>query len=81
MPYGMSKDMGGDSQKNDKWMETCVKKVKAQGKDESTAIAICKSTFRKMHSDPHKAAIAMNFYLDSLEKIMEEEDKEEEETE
>lgn len=63
MPYGMPKDEGGDSKKNDKWMEGCVKKVMAQGKDKSTAVAICKSTFMKMHKNEKKSSIAINFYL------------------
>jgi len=63
MPYGMSKKEGGDSKKNDKWMETCVGKVMGQGKDKGTAVAICKSTHKKMMGDQKKASIAMNFYL------------------
>lgn len=53
MPYGISKDMGGDSPENVTWMEGCVKAVKGQkgknGKpiDESFAIAICKATLKK----------------------------------
>lgn len=43
MPYGISKEHGGDNLENVTKMESCVKSVKAQGQSESSAIAICKS--------------------------------------
>ncbi len=48
MPYGIDKKQGGDSPENDSWMEGCVKKVmNKDGKDKSSAIAICKSQLKK----------------------------------
>lgn len=48
MPYNMK---GGDTPENTKFMEGCVKKVMAQGKDKSSAIAICKSTYEKKQNN------------------------------
>ena len=46
MPYGLPKDIGGDSPSNIKWMENCISKLsKTRGK--SSAIAICKSQLIK----------------------------------
>lgn len=50
MPYGISKDLGGDSPANVRWMEACVKKVMKGGKSKESAIAICKTQFRKSRS-------------------------------
>src|SRR5512146_728504 len=47
MPFGVDKDLGGDNQKNDAWMEKCVQKVMAGGKDKGSAIAICKAQMQK----------------------------------
>jgi hypothetical protein len=47
MPYGISKDLGGDNDKNDKWMEDCVSSVMKGGKGKDTAVAICKAQMRK----------------------------------
>lgn len=44
MPYGLPKDKGGESLENVTAMESCVKKLKAQGHSESSAIAICKTS-------------------------------------
>lgn len=65
MPYGMPKEMGGDSPSNDAWMERCVSKVSSQkdkegktyGKDK--AIAICKSTFMKMKGNKSNAEVEL----------------------
>lgn len=46
-PYGVDKELGGDNKKNDSWMEKCVEKVMAGGKDKGSAIAICKSQMKK----------------------------------
>lgn len=54
MPYGVDKSMGGDNKKNDTFMEGCVKKVMAGGKDKGSAVAICKAQMGKMHG---KAAV------------------------
>jgi len=62
MPYGVDKDVGGDSKDNDKWMEDCVRKIMKSGKDKSSAIAICKTALDKMHGDANKA----EFLLSSL---------------
>jgi len=70
MPYGMPKDMGGDSPENDSWMERCVKKVQGRkakdGKviDKSRAIAICKSTFMKMKGNKSNAEVEIGFMMD-----------------
>lgn len=55
MPYGIDKHMGGDTKENDTWMENCVKKVMKQGKNKSSAIAICKTTLAKTKGDTKKA--------------------------
>lgn len=47
MPYGVDKEMGGDSPENVGWMEKCVKSVMEGGKEKSSAIAICKAQLRK----------------------------------
>lgn len=70
MPYGMPKEMGGDSPENNSWMERCVRRVSGQkdksgntyGKDK--AIAICKSTFMKMKGNKSNAEIEIAFMLD-----------------
>lgn len=49
MPYGVDKDLGGDNEKNDKWMEKCVDSVMKSGKDKSSAVAICKAQMKKKH--------------------------------
>lgn len=47
MPYGVAKDVGGDSPSNDSLMEKCVIQVMRQGKDKETAIRICKSSIQR----------------------------------
>lgn len=47
MPYGVDKNLGGDSKENDAWMERCVSRVEGGGKSKSSAIAICKAQMRK----------------------------------
>lgn len=42
MPYGVRKDKGGDSLRNDARMEACVGAVMAKGQDKESAIRICK---------------------------------------
>ena len=64
MPYGVDKNMGGDSKENDKWMENCVQKVMKSGKDKSSAVAICKTTLSKTKGDKAKA----EFILESLDR-------------
>lgn len=48
MPYGLPKEL--DTPENNAKMERCVAKVKALGKAESNAIAICKSAIMKAAS-------------------------------
>lgn len=66
MPYGVDKDMGGDSPENDAWMEKCVKRVHGKKMkdgsiaDKSTAIAICKSVMRKTKGDKAKASFILD---------------------
>jgi hypothetical protein len=66
MPYGMPKEMGGDSPENIKWMEACITKVKKSGKDEGNAIAICKSTFMKMKGNKTKAELIIDTLIASF---------------
>lgn len=47
MPYGLAKKAGGDNPKNDAKMERCVANLKAQGKDEVSAIRICKAAIQR----------------------------------
>lgn len=75
MPYGMPKEMGGDSPENDSWMERCVRRVSSQ-KDKSgkpygkeRAIAICKSTFMKMKGNKANAEMEIAFLLDWQHRI------------
>lgn len=58
MPYGLPKDIGGDSPSNTKWMENCVEKVsKERGK--SSAIAVCKSQLIETRRKKKKAEFEM----------------------
>jgi hypothetical protein len=65
MPYGVDKEIGGDSKENDAWMENCVQKVMSRkGKDgkpidKSSAVAICKTTLSKSKGDHAKAQITL----------------------
>jgi hypothetical protein len=63
MPYGVDKEFGGDSPSNDNWMENCVRKVMKGGKDKSSAVAICKTTFKKSKGDKAKAELLLDFIL------------------
>lgn len=47
MPYGVAKDVGGDSPGNDALMERCVKHVMSQGKSKEQAIRICKASIQR----------------------------------
>jgi hypothetical protein len=47
MPYGVAKAVGGDNATNDAKMEHCVANLKSQGKDEVTAIRICKAAIQR----------------------------------
>lgn len=53
MPYGVSKDIGGDSKQNDKFMERCVSAISGTNKrtgkpyTKGEKIAICKSQLSK----------------------------------
>jgi ribosomal protein S7 len=47
MPYGVSKDVGGDSPRNDSLMERCVRDLMAQGKPKEQAIRICKASIQR----------------------------------
>jgi len=49
MPYGISKNQGGDSPSNVKFMERCVKRIRMQNKGYSKgrAIAICKKALER----------------------------------
>ena len=47
MPYGVDKELGGDSQENDAFMEKCVKDARKGGKGTVEAIKICKAQLRQ----------------------------------
>ena len=47
MPYGVSKEAGGDSASNDRKMERCVAHVMGKGKSKVSAIRICKVAIQK----------------------------------
>ena len=47
MPYGIAKDVGGDTPETDAKMERCVQQVSAQGHDKQSAIAICKASIEE----------------------------------
>lgn len=50
MPYGLSKESGGDSAANDERMERCVKDVMAKGTPKLNAILICKASIQRAQS-------------------------------
>lgn len=60
MPYNVDKKDGGDSKENTNWMERCKKKVMSSGKDESSAIAICKAQLSKKKSSVDEAEIEID---------------------
>lgn len=61
MPYGVDHMLGGDNKENDAFMEKCVSEVKATGKSEGVAIAICKVSLRRhianMKKDMSRSAV------------------------
>jgi hypothetical protein len=58
MPFGVDKKLGGDSPSNVKWMERCVSSVmEKSNRPKSSAIAICKSQMKKMHSKKSESSI------------------------
>jgi len=70
MPYGVDKDIGGDSDENVSWMEKCVQKVMKTGKDKGSAVAICKSTLKKTKGDKAKAEfILSNIYFKESDNV------------
>ena len=67
MPYGIDKEMGGDSKENVSWMEKCITKVEGtKGRDgkplsKDSAIAICKSTMEKHKKKNSNSEITIDF--------------------
>jgi len=53
---------GDKNPDTEKWMSDCVSKVMKSGKDKGSAIAICKTTFKKMHENKEKA----EFIIDQI---------------
>jgi hypothetical protein len=47
MPYGIPKDIGGDSEENEKWMKKCISSVMEGGKSKDSAVLICKKQLIK----------------------------------
>jgi ribosomal protein S7 len=68
-PYGVDKDLGGDSKPNDAWMERCVTRVMKSGKDKSSAIAICKSTMKKSKDNHSEAELLLDFILENPNRV------------
>ena len=60
MPYGLPKEIGGDSEENDRWMEECVKKVQKTGKSKEDAIAICKATLIRLKGNKTSASFIIS---------------------
>jgi hypothetical protein len=46
MPYGIAKELGGDTASNDAKLEACIAKVMAKGASKISAIKICKASMR-----------------------------------
>jgi c-di-AMP phosphodiesterase-like protein len=65
-PYGVDKDLGGDNEENVSWMENCVRKVMKQGKDKSSAVAICKATLKRSKNNKAKASFIIDKKLYEL---------------
>ena len=63
MPYGVDKDIGGDSPTNVKFMERCVSSVMKTGKDKSAAVAICKASLKKNKGKHSDASFDISLYL------------------
>ncbi|PNX51046.1 MAG: hypothetical protein BV456_04655 [Thermoplasmata archaeon M8B2D] len=64
MPYGLPKEIGGDSKTNEEWMKKCVSRVMGRknartgGKtDKKTAIMICKKTLMKSKGNAALASL------------------------
>ena len=68
MPYGLSPNVGGDSEENDKWMEDCVTSVMKRGKMKGNAIAICKVALEKTKGNKSKAQFILS--QDSIEDFL-----------
>lgn len=66
MPYGLPEEVGGDSKENEQWMERCVERVMKQGKDKSSAVAICKSTLVKSKKNNSDASFDLSLILYKL---------------
>ncbi len=49
MPYGIAKELGGDTAVNDAKMEACVAKVMSKGASKVSAIRICKHALGRKH--------------------------------
>jgi hypothetical protein len=68
MPYGIPKDIGGDSPENIEWMENCVEKVepKMKGRKDpkGSAIAICKTALMKSKGKNKEASTLINLVFD-----------------
>ena len=72
MPYGISKDAGGDSPENVNKMESCVQKVMKGGKSKDSAIAICKTTLfgEASQADPEEIILSKIEHLSAVGKML-----------
>ena len=70
MPYGLPKNIGGDSKENVRWMEDCIKSIKNKNPDYSKerAIRICKKALIKQKGNKNQAGVQVMFdVLDTIE--------------
>jgi hypothetical protein len=69
MPYGISKEIGGDSPANVKWMEKCVSSISGTNKrtgkpyTKGEKIAICKKRLEQVRKK--SAELELDFTLDA----------------
>jgi len=69
VPYNVDKEEGGDNKENTSWMEKCTARVESQGKSESQAIAICKSTLKKKKEGKSEAEALVEAYAEEESKL------------
>lgn len=69
MPYGVDKNLGGDTKTNDKWMEDCVSSIMKKGKDKGSAIAICKTVMKNKHKDKNAEFVLDPATVEAISKL------------
>lgn len=69
MPYGIPKNLGGDSKENIRWLETVARNIMDKGYSQEEAIRICKEKFIEKKGNKTRASIAIvNYLLDRSSK-------------